>query len=84
MRFLLVLILLIAGCQKATPKTKTAVPLDQVPPVIMKAAQARLPHVTFESVIRKADGVYEVRGKTKNGKVQEVEVTEAGEVLVVE
>lgn len=50
----------------------------------MKAAQAKKPDVIFNTVVKTADGVYEVQGKTKAGKIIEVEVSEAGEVLAGE
>ncbi len=72
------------GCDQGAAKaTKQIVPLDSVPAVVIKAAQGRMPEVNFDTVI-KADGFYEVRGKGKNGKIVEVEVSETGEVLQVE
>lgn len=75
----------VSGCGKAAaPKTKSAVPLDQVPAVVMKAAQKKEPDVKFNTVIKSAEGFYEVQGKTKAGKIIEVEVSETGDVLKVE
>ena len=85
MRNVVLLAVLLAGCGKAAaPKTKVVVPLDQVPSVVMKAAQTKKPDVKFNTVVKTADGIYEVQGKTKAGKIIEVEVSEAGEVLLVE
>jgi hypothetical protein len=88
MRNLLCLILLagvLTGCGKsAAPKTKAVVPTEQVPTVVMKAAQKREPEVTFNKVIKTPEGIYEVQGKNKAGKIIEVEVTERGEVTKVE
>jgi hypothetical protein len=79
------LLVLVSGCaDELTEGKKTVIPLDQVPPVVMKAAQERLPEIKFDSVLKSSKGFYEVRGKAKNGKIQEVEVNEKGEVLVVE
>jgi hypothetical protein len=50
----------------------------------MKAAQKKEPEVTFNKVIHAPDGIYEVQGKTKAGKIVEVEVNEKGEVTKVE
>ncbi len=74
----------IVGCGKSTAvKTKQVIPMDKVPPVVMKAAQTKEPEVKFVKVI--ADGgIYEVQGKTNTGKIVEVEVSEAGQVLKVE
>jgi hypothetical protein len=81
----LTFLLLLAGCgEELIEGKKTVIPLDQVPPVVMKAAQDRLPDLKFDSALKSSKGFYEVRGKAKNGKIQEVEVSEKGEVLVVE
>jgi hypothetical protein len=73
------------GCGKAdAPKTKSVIPIEQVPAVVMKAAQKKEPEVTFNKVIHAPDGIYEVQGKTKAGKIVEVEVNEKGDVTKVE
>lgn len=78
-------LVLLAGCgQAAAPRTKTVVPIDEVPAVVMNAAKEKKPDVKFKKVVKTADGVYEVQGKTKVGKIVEVEVSESGEVLLVE
>ena len=88
MRYLLCFVLfvgILAGCGKGNaPKAKSVVPIEQVPAVVMKAAQKKEPEVAFNKVIRAPDGIYEVQGKTKSGKILEVEVTESGEVTKVE
>ena len=77
--------LLVSGCgEELIEGKKTVIPLDQVPPAIMKVAQERLPDIKFDSVLKSSKGFYEVRGKAKNGKIVEVEVSEKGEVLQVE
>jgi len=85
MRRLLLLAVLVGGCSEGIGEgKKEIVPLDKVPPVAMKAAQDKLPDIRFDSALKSSKGFYEVRGKNKNGKIQEVEVSEAGEVLAVE
>ena len=85
MRFIFALPLLVSGCaEELIEGKKSVVPLDQVPPIVMKAAQERLPDIKFDSVLKSSKGFYEVRGKAKDGKIREVEVSEKGEVLVVE
>jgi hypothetical protein len=88
MRYMLCTLLLagvLSGCGKAAaPKTKSVIPMEQVPAVVLKAAQKKEPEVTFNKVIHAPDGIYEVQGKTKAGKIVEVEVNEKGEVTKVE
>jgi hypothetical protein len=75
-----------AGCGATTPPDEV-VPLDKVPPLIMKKAQETLPGYTFTGAWRKIeDGkdVFEVRGKNKKGQTREVEISPQGEVVTVE
>jgi hypothetical protein len=79
-------VLLASGCGKNLDGDE-AIPLGQVPPAILKAAKDRLPDVKFEMAYRATyDGqkVYEIRGKTKAGKIRECEVNDKGEVVNVE
>ena len=81
----LLLAVLLGGCGKAAaPKTKEVIPIEQVPTAVMNAAQTKKPDVKFHTVVKTADGIYEVQGKTKTGKIVEVEVSETGEILLVE
>ncbi len=60
----------------------TRFPLD-----VMKIAADKLPGVKFDSAYKETkDGkeVFELRGKTKEGKIRDVEVTADGEVLEVD
>jgi hypothetical protein len=78
--------LAIGGCGGKLD-TDERIPLDQVPPAVLKAARDKLPDVTFDTVYRdvyNGQPVYEVRGKTKNGKIRECEVNDKGEVVNVE
>ena len=88
MRRWLLLVLLIGGCTKTETAQKNSVPLDKVPVIAMdaaaKAAKEKFPDLKFESAWRKPTGVFEIVGKTKTGKVHDVEVTEAGEITEVE
>jgi len=61
-----------------------AIPLDQVPAPLVKTAKEKLPEVTFDHARRLPNGNYEIRGKAKNGKVREVELTAASEVVEIE
>jgi hypothetical protein len=57
-----------------------AIPFDQVPPEMLKEAQRRMPHVTFDNARKKPDGTIELRGKDKSGKKGEVEFHPDGRV----
>ncbi len=74
------------GCENE-PKSDDIVPIEQVSPKVMEAARKELPGLTFDTAYKmKIDGkdAFEVRGKDKRGKVREVEVSAAGEVLGIE
>jgi uncharacterized membrane protein YkoI len=82
----LTLLMIASGCERK-PQADQIVPLEQVPPKVMDAARKELPGYTFDTAYRlKIEGkdAYEVRGKDKKGKVREVEVSAAGEVVGVE
>ena len=74
------------GCA-GKPESHKIMPIDQVPKSVMETARKALPGYTFDTAYSmKVDGkdAYEVRGKNKQGKVREVEVTASGEVLGIE
>lgn len=63
------------------------VPLDKVPARVTKAAVEKLPGVTFETAWKEKTGgqdAYEIRGKTKEGKVRDCKVAADGNVLEVD
>ena len=63
------------------------VPIDKLPPAVLKAAREKLPDVKFDTAWKeKRDGqdAYEIRGKTKEGKVRDAKVTADGKVLEVD
>jgi hypothetical protein len=79
------LLMAFAGCGDVLGEgRKEAVPLEQVPPNVMKAAQERLPEVKFNSAFKTTKGIYEIRGKTKTGKIMEAELDASGKVILVE
>jgi uncharacterized membrane protein YkoI len=74
------------GCGD-TRENDVPIPFEKVPPELLKVAQEKFPDVKFDSAYKETkDGqeVYEVRGKTKQGKIREVEVTADGKVLQVD
>ena len=82
-----VLMLAACGCGERTHEAADAVPLEQVPGPAMKAAQKELPGVNFDAAWKESEGgkdAYEIRGKTKQGKVRDVKVTADGKVLEVD
>ena len=80
------LALLAAGCESG-PTADQVVPIDQVPPNLMEIARKQLPAIKFDTAFKmKGDGkdAYEIRGRNKQGKVREVELSATGEVIEVE
>ncbi|QDU50283.1 PepSY domain-containing protein [Gimesia panareensis] len=73
-----------AGCSESIGERKEPIALDKIPADIIKVAQNEHPDLKFESAfteIEDGQPVYEIRGKTKNGKIIEVEVTKDGKLL---
>jgi hypothetical protein len=58
--------------------------MEEVPPAALKTAQDKLPGMLFTEAFLKKDGTYEIRGKTKTGKVREVEVKADGTFVELE
>jgi len=86
MRWFLFAVLLLVGCGERTSEArhKDVVSLSELPPAVMKAAEAEHPGVKFDTAWKTADGNYEVRGKAKTGKIHDVKVSEDGKVLEVD
>ena len=73
-----------AGCSKSEGERKAPIALEKVPAELLKVAQEKYPDVVFDSAFTETeDGqpVYELRGKSKTGKIHEVEVTKDGKIL---
>lgn len=82
----IVLLALACGCGETIQRDE-AIALDQLPAGLLKTAQEKLPEVTFEMAYKvKFNGqdAYEVRGKSKDGKIREVELSPTGDILEVE
>jgi hypothetical protein len=60
------------------------VPLEDVPEPFVQKARETLPDIRFDHARKLPNGNYEIRGKTKNGKVREVELSPSGEVVEIE
>lgn len=81
-----VVVLLIAGCGESFEKTEM-VPIDKVPEPVMKVAKEKLPGVKFDTAWTEKVGdktVYEVRGKSADGKTRDIKVSPDGTVLEVD
>ncbi len=77
---------LVAGCG-GEKELETPVKIEEVPPALVKVAEKELPGVKFDSAYKeKKDGkdVYELRGKTKEGKIRDIEVNADGKVIEVD
>ncbi|MDB5307344.1 MAG: hypothetical protein JWO38_1546 [Gemmataceae bacterium] len=76
---------MIALCDPNATGEKIPVKLEDVPPPALKTARDKAPDVqNFHEVYRKKDGTFEIRGKTKSGKVVEVEVKADGTFVDIE
>ena len=76
----------IAGCGEVFEKTEM-VPIDKVPEAVMKVAKEKLPGVKFDTAWKEKDGdktVYEVRGKSSDGKIRDIKISPDGSVLEVD
>jgi hypothetical protein len=81
------LLLAALGCGGGEPEPAHSVPIDQVPPKLMEVARKELPGLNFDRAYKiEVDGkdAYEIRGKDRNGKIREVEVSQDGKVIEVE
>lgn len=82
------LLLIAVGCGEVLEPTEL-VPIEKVPDAAMKTAREKLPDVKFDTAWKEheqEDGeeVFEVRGKTANGKTRDIKVTAGGKVLEVD
>jgi hypothetical protein len=79
---LLLSLALLVGCKGEDRSAD--IPLTEVPQAVMKTAREKLPDVTFEQAWKTPKGNYEVRGKTRTGKVRDIQITPAGDVVEVD
>jgi len=75
---------ILMGCGSIGEGPKVQVKMEEVPQAALKTAQDKLPGMVFTEAFLKKDGTYEVRGKTKTGKVREVEVKADGTFVELE
>jgi hypothetical protein len=82
-------VLAISGCgdEGVTSDTvRKAIPLAELPELVLKAAQKRMPDVKFTDAFQNLQkGVtlqsYEIKGRNASGKIREVRVSLTGEIL---
>lgn len=79
------------GCGEELPRgfSRKTVDLGELPEPVMKAAKKAIPGVQFKDAWANLDAKktlhsYEIRGRAANGKIREVRVSPAGEVLELE
>jgi hypothetical protein len=86
-------VLAVVACLLATPgcgeerEQVQSVTKDEIPPNVLKAAKEKLPNVEFNAAwkeVREGKTAYEIRGYQEDGKIREVKVSEAGEILETE
>ena len=80
----IVLLSILIGCGSVGEGPKVQVKMEEVPPAALKTVQAKVPGMLFTEAFLKKDGTYEIRGKTKTGKVHEVEVKADGTFVDLE
>lgn len=74
----------LTGCGSSWEGPKVQIKMEEIPPAALKTAQDKLPGMVFTDAFLKKDGTYEIRGKTKTGKVREVEVKADGTFVDLE
>lgn len=80
------MLLLATGCGEVFEETEM-VPIDKVPESVMKVAKEKLPDVKFDTAWTEKEGdttVYEVRGKSSDGKTRDIKISPDGKVLEVD
>jgi hypothetical protein len=80
--FYALLIFILAGCNGT--KNDQLISIDEVPKQLLEVAREKLPDVDFDQAVKKGNGVLEVRGKDKKGKVRDIEFSASGEVVEIE
>lgn len=82
------LLLLTAGCGKSLENVEM-VSVEKLPEAVIKTANEKLPGVKFDTAWKEpekknGEDVFEVRGKTTNGKTRDIKVSASGSVLEVD
>ena len=88
---ILTLSVLMLGCgdddDDVAGEPKKPMPMDQVPAAVLAAAQKASPELTFYAAFKdrfQGQESIELKGKTKSGKIVELEMSPDGKVLGTE
>jgi hypothetical protein len=81
-----------SGCgeeERGLRFSRKTIAIGEVPEAVMKTAKTELPQVKFDEAWENLDAErklqsYEIRGRMANGKIREVRVSPAGEILEME
>ena len=75
----------LTGCGSADkPPLRENLPVTRVPASALKTVQAKFPDTRFDHAWTLPNGRIQVRGKNKAGKIHEIEMSPAGEILLAE
>ena len=77
--FALLLVLAGTGCGGAKVE-KSPMKMEDVPPNVLKVAKEKHPDIAFTEAYKEGPN-YELRGKTKAGKLIEIDITPEGKVV---
>jgi hypothetical protein len=77
-------LVLVMGCssKEATP----IVPVEraEVPAAVLKAAREKMPDVEFTKIWKTPQGTYDLSGRTKRGKIHQLEISPEGKIVEVD
>jgi len=82
--FVFGMFLMIAAVGCGAASKSQAISIDDVPQELLEIAKEKLPGVTFDQAVKKANGVLEVRGKDPKGKIRDIEFSKTGEIVEIE
>ncbi len=74
----------LTGCGSSTDPDDGPIPLSKLPAAVIKAAQKKMPDVTFDAATKEKfakQSAFGIRGKDKKGKSHQIKVSREGKVL---
>ena len=84
MRALVTAAVLAAALGCGVAQNREVIPVTDVPENVMAVAKEKLPGVKFGKAWRHKDGMIEVSGKDKSGKIREIDIKPDGTVVEIE